>query len=295
MKDADEYRGVWLGLTAYALAFTLSVATQTQGADRAAARQHRSRTLTTTTQTDRNTGSRGAVSDVAMPIAGTVRDSIVSPDYQRYACVVEDNGAFHVVLDGHAHGPYDQIMRLLSNPYYYWTFNQDSEHFAICVAVGGKDYLVVDGKRSSACDEIDARNLHYSPQNESFACEARQGQIWGWLVHNGLTSRFLTAQPGDDPGAASAPRVEAFMYGTGFQSLYNPTTELFGRPGLQVYHRKLLRLDPFFFVTSQNRLCLSQDHQHVFYRMDPPTFMAAFKASVPCPALVIDGRREGHQ
>lgn len=285
----------------HGLALTVSEAAQTQEAYQNTRPERRSRALSRAAALRPPRASAQAqgaenlatLTQVPMPIKGIVRDAISSPNYQRYACVVEDNAAFYVVLDGQAIGPYDQIIRVQGSPYHYWTFSEDSKHFVVCVLVGGKGYLVVDGKRSSACEDIDVRKLHYSPQNESFACEARQGKTWGWLVHNGQTSRFLAAHPGDDPGAPSAPRREAFMYGSGYQSLSSPTPELFKGPGLQLSHRIMLERDPFFFVMSQNKLCLSQDHQHVFYRLDPSTSMAGFKAPVPCPVIIVDGRREG--
>lgn len=208
---------------------------------------------------------------------GPIQDYLVSPNGQRFACAVEQNGKWYLVLDGKTFGPYDKVLNP-TRPYafgLFWSFSSDSKHFAVCLRHAGNDYLFVDGHMGPGCEEVDAGKFDYSPQNQSFACEAKQNGRWGWLVRKLNQAKFYTKQMGDD----GAP-------GAGGQQLFGMRVPAaHGRNQIGgAYTTKAEPNDPFFNIKTEDKLFLSGNHQHTYY----------FK-SIPREGtgIVIDGQLMG--
>jgi len=192
-----------------------------------------------------------------------IQHYLVSPNGRRFACAAEQNGQWHLLLDGKAFGPYDKMLNPTS-PYafgLFWSFSSDSKHFAACLRHQGQDYLFVDGHMGPGCEQVDAGKFDYSPQNESFACEAKQNGRWGWLVRKSNQAKFFTKQAGDDD-----------LLSGGGQQLYGmhiPASK--GRNQIGgAYTTRYDPYDPYFNIKTKDKLFLSGNHQHTYYLKSIP-------------------------
>jgi len=92
----------------------------------------------------------------------------ISPDARRFHVIVKSGGKEVFATGQGASRAYDRIGQVL--------YNAQSTRLAFVATRGGQQLVVLDGVESMSYDQIDGRDLRFSPDGRHFAFPAKRGQ-----------------------------------------------------------------------------------------------------------------------
>ena len=107
-----------------------------------------------------------------------ISEFLMNPATGRVAFVEKTEARrIYVNVDGTRSLEYDEFKKLLFSP--------KGDHVALVVAKGNKDFVVLDGRESSAFESVDVNSLHFNPDGSSFSYMAKPSGSGMTLFSNG--------------------------------------------------------------------------------------------------------------